>query len=818
MRTSTPISSTSGRSSGHGSVPERPGLRRSISFNDPSNEDGMDDGSQPAAQVETSPADGADSSSDRGHTDQSHPFRDESFPPPDVGSVAARAEAYAEAFLENESVEFQAPLTESDGPPYEFERQARSLALDLLQHHALRLGIHYPEDSLFFQIGAHRVAVRAHGNDPYAHSSRSLHRPHRRYKLALFRHDKNGSSSPDTDDRTSSSDETRSDESSESDINSTNPPRKLRAPPPDNIQQAIVGYVAMYIACQDEIVEWVASGDMTRAPYFPRLDQPGTPEYEASTDARVWALDNLEQMAWDGRVRLPHPAAFFANCNELMRHADRWQFQFPYIQAVVNGEESPTPVRSGEPHPELGPRPCRTLLIEAAETVETAGTVVTSRSDETDFGPLLNDPGTDDLPLRLDDEPNPNPDHHGPPRRLDLYGNIIENPAEYWDYDERILSLDEPPAPPPYGLHQQDEPHLVNERSFRIEASDLVIVLNNDKECHSAHGIPPDYGTRGRPLARRYAPPPPTTEPRLNLLGEPITPRNSPPRVANSAQPGLGDNISATLHAAFATRPPRRGTPALRTRDFLGFASHTPPNTPSTPALTIRNGVPSPERPPSPSTLSWPPDFTLGSPAAHHTTPVRLTTPPSSTPSPNFPPHPPPTPIAIPSFASLSDSSPPISPPRVPIPPSLPSSPVLLPPLTPTSSPNDPGPLDSVPRLPALSPDLSDADSVPASPPPGYASRETSPPETATRLRRPRAETVVCAAPMRWPETGEETRREWGRERFVRGDGERGGRWRLRRRGTRVETRSGEGVWVVGEAQGQGHWEGWSQGRWESDA
>ncbi|MCJ1321140.1 hypothetical protein MMC15_006484 [Xylographa vitiligo] len=824
------MSSSSSSSSGQGQVPERPVLSQFISLEGTQlhenasvgiNADEIDHVSQRATELETASTDIADSSSDEGHTDPSHPFRDESFPPPDAGSVASHAQAYAEAFLENQTVEFHALLTDPDTPGSRFERRARSLALDLLQHHARRLNLPYPGESVFFQAAADRVPVHARGNAPYAHGSRSLIPPHRRYQAALFRHDAIGSSDTNADHRISFSDDTTSGESSHDETSGADRPRRPRPPPPEDLQHAVVTYVTMYLAGQDAVDDWIASGDTTRMPYFSRLDHPGTPEYDASSDARVWALDVLELMAWEGRVHLPQPAAFFADYDELMHHARRWQFQFPYTQATVDGEERPTPIRSREPHPELGPRQRMTLSIETVETFV---------SNDHEAEPLLNGHGPDDQPLPTEYGPNPNPGHFGPQRMLDLYNNFIENPDEYWNSDERILTFDEPPAPPPYGPHQQDELHPTNESPVRTAHPDFINALNHSN-CHQPpHGIPPSYRTSGPSHPHRHALPPPTTESRLNLLGEPITPRDSPPHHPSPPGPGPFDptqywdgDFAAALHATFRGTPPEPGSPSART---FGFPTHNPPNSPITPQLTIRNGVPSPEESPPSRASSIAPS--TNSPASPPSTPATPLLPASHVPLP-----PSPSPLSLPpSQLPLSDS-----PSLVPLPPSLPSSPVLLPPSLPSSpvllpapipprNPNRSGLFGMVPRFPLLPPTDEEEEPLPASPPPEYASRESSPPGLARGRVREREEREGEERWMRWPEVEEGRRREWVSERFVRAEGEReagGGRLRRRREGREERGERGRGgVWVswkVEAVEGQeGEWDGDGDGDGEQEA
>ncbi|MCJ1382814.1 hypothetical protein MMC17_005927 [Xylographa soralifera] len=856
------MSFSSRSDSGRGLAPERPGLSQSnfseghenatsdinaddhprqfIPLPDSSNdlpvEDGIDRVSQWATELDTLSTDN-NPPSDDGRTDLSHPFRDESFPSPEEGSVASRAELYAEAFLENQTVEFEAVLTESDTPEGRFERQARSLALDLLQHHARRLNLRYPEESIFFQAAADRVPVHARGNAPYAHGIRSLHRPHRRYQAALFRHDTNGLSSPNADHGTSSSSDTTSDQSSHDETLNPNQQRRLRPSPPDDIQDAIVTYVTMYLAGQDEVVEWAASGDTTRVPYFPRLDQPGTVEYENSSYARLWALDVLEVMAWTGHAHLPQPAAFFADYDELMRHASRWRFQFPYTRAIVNGEETPTPVRSGEPHPEFGNHLHMTISIE---TVETVG------PNDFEHGILGHDHGPNDPALPVEYGPNPNPGHFGPQRMLDLYNNFIENPEEYWNNDERILTFDEPPAPPPYGPHQQDEPHPVNEHA------DVVNPPNDSNDSQPPHGTAPSYRTSGPCHPHRHAPPPPTTEPRLNLLGEPITPRNSPPRAPSPPGPGpwdpnqhWGGDFAAALHATTVTTPPQLESP-------------DPPNSPATLVLTIRNGVPSPEESPqmtrsalphTPPRLTDPVPASTPANQATRASPTAPGTPPThppssapSTPPPNSPPSTPPTPalppsdilhplspiLLPPSHVPLPDSPPLLSPPLVPLPPSLPSSPLLLPTPIPPRNPNRSGLFGIVPRFPLLPPPSAadadaDAEPRPTSPPPLYTARETSPPGLARGDERLSSEGEVQGEAMRWPEVREERRREWVGRRFRRVGSEVGG-WRVLRTERTERRERGEGgvgveweVEHVGGLEEEEEWEGFSQGAWEGE-
>ncbi|MCJ1437373.1 hypothetical protein MMC27_006760 [Xylographa pallens] len=593
----------------------------------------------------------------------------------------------------------------------------------------------------------------------------------------------------------SSSDETTPDQSSH------DRPRRLRPPPPEGIQHAVVAYVTMYLADQDEIIEWVASGDSTRIPFFPRLDQPGTPEYDASSDARVWALDVLELMAWQGRAHLPQPAAFFASYDELRCHAGRWQFQFPYTQAIVNGDETPTPIRSGELHPELGSPPRMTSTIETVE------------SNDTDLESLLHGHDPHDLPPPIEYRPTQNLGQFGPQRMLDMYNNIIENPDEYWNNDERILTFDEPPAPPPYGPHQQDELGPVHERPLRPAHPDLLSATTGRNDWQPPHGSPPSYRNSGSRHPHRHARPPPTTEPRLNLLGAPITPRDSPPHAPSPRGPEPWDPIPyweedlvAALHAAFGTTPPPQES-------------------------TIRNRVPSPDASPTLTRAMIPhmPPRSMDPPAAAALPPATpsstaggtpgraralLATPPSRAPStaPSTPPPtpatPPSTPLLLPSHTLLPSSLPPFSlpPPLIPFPfpsyplplslslapgllplpfspplvPLPPSSPVLLPPPIPPRNPNRSGLFGMVPRFPRLVPAAE-----PAEPPPAYVSREDVPlglGRGVERLGREGEEGERGEGVMRWPDVGEGRMRAWGRGRFVRGSGSGSGRV-LRRRG-----------------------------------
>ncbi|MCJ1404803.1 hypothetical protein MMC11_008029, partial [Xylographa trunciseda] len=762
-------------------------------------EDGIDRVSHWAAQVGTLFTDSdIGSTSIDDHTDHpSHPFRDESFPPPDEGSVASRAEAYAEAYLGNQNVEFEALLTEPDTPEGRFERQARSLALDLLQHYAPRLNLGYPEETIFFQVTTDRVPIRARGNGAYAYESHTLNRPHRRYQAALFRVPDHGSSS---------SGSTSSNQSFHEGTPGSIRPLRLREAPPQEIRRAAVVYVTRYLAGQDEIVEWAARGDFTGIPYFLRLDQPGTPDYDASSDARIWALDILELMAWERDTHPPHPAAFFADYDELMRHAHRWQFQFPYTQAIVNGEETSTPVRSGGAHPELGPRPRMTLSISSVD------------SNESGIDPLIN--GREYGPI-------PDPGQFRPQRMLDLYNNFIENPEEYWNNDERILTFDEPLAAPPYGSHEQDDSHPANETLADADHIDTILAVDDNGDLATPHGAPPSYRTSGPRHPHLHTPPPPTTQPRLNLLGEPITPRNSPPHVPFPPGPGAwgpeqdwAATVAAALHFTVATPSPPSSLSLSSTSAEWGSDLRD---------LTIRNGLPSPEGPSSeredspprpadiaasltpasldtrataltpPSTVaSTPlPERTQPADSAMHTetpptggqptTPVMLPHVPDTTLSPLLlpPPHiplpdsPPPlfAPPPSPQLTLLTDSALLIplpdsplflSPHLIPLPDSLPSSPVLPTPPIPPRNPNRSGLFGQVPRFPlhASDDDDDDAEAPPASPPPGYTSRETSPPSEARGNVQPQV-WEAGVPPMTWPDVGRERMREWGMGRFV---------------------------------------------------
>ncbi|MCJ1292349.1 hypothetical protein MMC34_003899 [Xylographa carneopallida] len=409
------------------------------------------------------------------------------------------------------------------------------------------------------------------------------------------------------------------------------------------------------------------------------------PQYDTSSDARVWALEVLELMAWEGRVHLPQPAAFFANYDELMRHAGRWQFQLPYTQAIVNGEETATPIRSRDHDLALGLYTRMTLSIESVES---------SDSSDSDLEPLLHGRGPDDSPLPAEYGPIPNPGYFGPQRMLDLYNNFIEDPDAYWTSDERILTFDGPPAPPPYGPHQQDELHPAHESlAARASHPDLVNAFNNGNDWQAPHGTPPSCRTSGPFHPHRHPPGPGPWDPSYY---------------------GDGD-FAAALYATLA--------PAA-----LEAGGHS---SPATPILTIRNGVPSPEESPPRSRDSASPE-TLQS---------AMPPPPPPPPSPNLP-RTPRTPLLAPSplrrpatpplFAlppaaiPLPASPPPLSPHLLP----LPSSPTMPPPPIPPLNPNRSGLFGIVPRfpLPRSDEEEEEAEPVPDSPPPAYVSRKDEPP------------------------------------------------------------------------------------------